>query len=124
MSGDSGIRITGMALFMSCEQGMVGISFCRPESSDRAMTSPELALLIKGSTSKTSIKCTKIDALTVQTDGDQTYRVVWSQNKAIALFQWGRACSMLSKLSKEGHHDDSHHASKQKKIFIIIIIIV
>ncbi|XP_046977642.1 uncharacterized protein LOC124543462 [Vanessa cardui] len=105
--GVPGIVVKGVALFMSEESESLGISFCRWENSDRVTVSPGLALLIKGSTSKVSIKRATIDALTMQMPGALTCRLVRSKKKVVALFEWGRetpfalACSQLSKIGEE-----------------------
>ncbi|CAH2085283.1 unnamed protein product [Euphydryas editha] len=88
-SGEVGIRTRCVALFMDSEAERIGISFCRSEGLDRLVVSPGLALLIKGSTQKTSLKRKKIDALAQKQDDDSTYRLVRLHNKAIALFEWG-----------------------------------
>ncbi|CAH2105845.1 unnamed protein product [Euphydryas editha] len=67
----------------------IGICFCRSETRDRLVISPGLALLIKGSTQKTTIKRTKIEALEQEQEGDSTYRLVRLKNKLIVLFEWG-----------------------------------
>ncbi|CAH2106387.1 unnamed protein product [Euphydryas editha] len=87
-SGEVGIRTRCVALFMDNEAEKIGISFCRSEGSDRLVVSPGLALLIKGSTQKTSIKRTKINALTQRLEENSNYRLVRLHNKTIALFEW------------------------------------
>ncbi|CAH2096616.1 unnamed protein product [Euphydryas editha] len=88
-SGEVGIRTRCVALFMDSEAERIGITFCRSEGLDWLVVSPGLALLIKGSTQKTSLKRKKIDALAQKQDDDSTYRLVRLHNKAIALFEWG-----------------------------------
>ncbi|CAH2096611.1 unnamed protein product [Euphydryas editha] len=88
-SGEVGIRTRCVTLFMDSEAERIGITFCRSEGLDWLVVSPGLALLIKGSTQKTSLKRKKIDALAQKQDDDSTYRLVRLHNKAIALFEWG-----------------------------------
>ncbi|CAH2106311.1 unnamed protein product [Euphydryas editha] len=83
-----GIKMRSVALFISDAAENKGIGFCRPEGPDRLEVSPRLTLLIKGNTSRTSIKRDKINALTLRTIGHSTYRCVQLQKKVIVLFKW------------------------------------
>ncbi|CAH2097270.1 unnamed protein product [Euphydryas editha] len=87
--GEVGIKTRCVALFMDSGVERIGICFCRSETRDRLVISPGLALLIKGSTQKTTIKSTKIEALEQEQEGDSTYRLVRLKSKLIVLFEWG-----------------------------------
>lgn len=104
--GKPGIRLRGVALFMNRDNERLGLSFCRTERGSSVNISPGLAALINGSTSKTSMKRAKFNALPVAEIAEHQYRVVRFQNKTIALFEWHEAtpfaqvCSLLTEIAE------------------------
>ena len=101
--GEPGLRTRGVALFMDVNSERLGIGFCNLASRKYVTISPGLAVLLNGSTSRTSMRRKTYDALAEVELADRRCRIVRAKNKIIALFegnteesQFAQACSVLA----------------------------
>ncbi|KAF9408567.1 hypothetical protein HW555_011787 [Spodoptera exigua] len=109
-SGEPGIRLRGVALFMNKETETLGISFCVGSSraGARIAISPGLSALINGSTTKTTIGGRKYAALPTVEIASHRCRLLRAKQKTIALLEWGeetpfaQASSLLQKIREAG----------------------
>ncbi|XP_075990359.1 uncharacterized protein LOC142986010 [Anticarsia gemmatalis] len=100
--GAPGLRTRNVVLFMNTNYERLGIGFCYSSGPNRVAISPGVALQLKGSTTKTTIKRKRFDALgELEVAGLHT-RVARTNNKTILLFdriaditQFTQACQLL-----------------------------
>ncbi|KAF9822774.1 hypothetical protein SFRURICE_019464 [Spodoptera frugiperda] len=107
--GAKGMRIRGVALFMSTGSERLGIAFCNTTHQKWLTISPGLASLLNGSTSKTSMRRRVFEALPEIKLVGQSCRLLRMRNKTIAMFSgvdavtcFEQACKVLSGISKWG----------------------
>ncbi|KAL0812196.1 hypothetical protein ABMA28_009571 [Loxostege sticticalis] len=107
-TGKPGIRIRGVALFMSDNTERMGIAFCGASSSKSITISPGLGALLNGSTSKSTMRLKVYNALPVVLVEGCRCRIVREKNKLIALFcgddttAFRQACEVLQKVGSRG----------------------
>ncbi|XP_050553864.1 uncharacterized protein LOC126911310 [Spodoptera frugiperda] len=107
--GAKGIRIRGVALFMSTGSERLGIAFCNTAHQKWLTISPGLASLLNGSTFKTSMRRRVFEALPEIKLVGQSCRLLRTRNKTIAMFSgvdamtcFEQACKVLSGIGKWG----------------------
>lgn len=101
--GTPGLRIKGVATFMDENSERLGICFCCAMARNTVTISPGLALLLKGSNFKATMRRKVFEALAEVTIANHRCRIVRIKNKVIALFvqgedvtEYAQACSLLS----------------------------
>lgn len=102
--GTPRLRLKGVALFMDHNTERLGIAFCNAKAPRSVTISPGLAVLLKGSTTRTSMRRKKYEARTASS-GDG-FRVLRTRNKVVVIFEAGevrtefaQACSVLENLT-------------------------
>lgn len=110
--GTKGIRIRGVALFMSTGSERLGIAFCNTSNQKWLKISPGLASLLNGSTFKTSMRRKQYEALPEIKLMGLTCRLLRTRNKTIAMFPgvdsmtcFQQACKVLSGIGRWGEVD-------------------
>lgn len=106
--GTPGITIKGVATFMDDSTERLGICFCNARRRNTVTISPGLALLLKGSNFRATMRKKIFEALAEVTIADHRCRIVRIKNKVIALFvtgddatEFAQACSLLSTFGRE-----------------------
>ncbi|KAG6456670.1 hypothetical protein O3G_MSEX009866 [Manduca sexta] len=103
--GTPGIRLRSVATFMDNHSEKLGIIV---GARKHIAIAPGLACLLKGSTSRTSMKRKDYLALPEMELYPRKCRLVRARNKTIALLEWSdedpfrQACSVLSEMAREG----------------------
>lgn len=112
--GTPGLTIKGVATFMDDSSEKLGICFCNARQRNTVTISPGLALLLKGSNFRATMRKKIFEALAEVTVADHRCRIVRIKNKVIALLvtgddatEFAQACSLLTAFGREGDRQNS-----------------